>query len=253
MLTEAKSTSAAANLLRVRNNQRRSRARRNEYVAELERKIQECETNGVPTRTIIPGETLRQLQEENRKLRELLEQAGVKRYAVNRYLREDDGNTIQETGQDTAGIVQKDVTSAAELKLPIWAPFMGDAGISDQTNFLPAVTTSLPDITDDLLAHSLPNLPSESFHSDDFGLFYDGTQEAPVFNTSDMFETTAVRPAPSLHTPASLWSPSRAPTDDLSIFCAQSSLPNTNQCDAESTLCSEAYEMLRQHNRRGWT
>jgi hypothetical protein len=63
----------------VRNNQRRSRARRREYVAELERKVNECNAQGLLPCTphVVPQDTILRLEKENRKLREMLALAGV--------------------------------------------------------------------------------------------------------------------------------------------------------------------------------
>ena len=63
----------------MRNNQRRSRARRREYVAELERKVHECDAQGLPPCTphVIPHDTILRLEKENRKLRDMLVLAGV--------------------------------------------------------------------------------------------------------------------------------------------------------------------------------
>jgi hypothetical protein len=73
------SISQASNLIRVRNNQRRSRARRREYIAELERKVHEYNAQGLPPCTphIVPQDTILRLENENRKLREMLALAGV--------------------------------------------------------------------------------------------------------------------------------------------------------------------------------
>ncbi|KAH6717116.1 hypothetical protein BKA61DRAFT_573176 [Leptodontidium sp. MPI-SDFR-AT-0119] len=241
---KADSTSSTANLIRVRNNQRRSRARRREYVAELERKIQECEANGAPTRSIVPEETLRRLQEENKKLRELLQQAGVEQSAVDRYINGHDSNTVQ----NTSGIVPDDVAHSAELHLPAWDPLIFDAGPSEETDPLPAVLTTGLETMDVLLADTFLNLPGDGFPSDEFGLFYDGIQEAPAFETPTMPQDV---PEPSQCTTSISTSSSSVPADALSTFCNGSSLPSISQCDTESTLCSEAYEMLRQHNKKG--
>ena len=82
------SNSKSSNLIRVRNNQRRSRARRREYVAELERKVQEYNAHGLPpcAPDVDPQNTILQLKEENRKLRELLALAGVEQALVNTHL-----------------------------------------------------------------------------------------------------------------------------------------------------------------------
>jgi hypothetical protein len=72
----------------VRNNQRRSRARRREYVAELERKVQECNARGLQSciPDVVPQDNIVQLKEENRKLRELLNLVGVEQALIDTHL-----------------------------------------------------------------------------------------------------------------------------------------------------------------------
>jgi len=83
----------------VRDNQRRSRARRREYIAELERKIHECEKNGVPIRSVVPQNTIIQLENENKKLRELLASVGVEQALVDAHL--NNGNAAPEVADNT--------------------------------------------------------------------------------------------------------------------------------------------------------
>ncbi|PVH81147.1 hypothetical protein DL98DRAFT_531600 [Cadophora sp. DSE1049] len=234
------SASATANLIRVRNNQRRSRARRREYVAELERKIHECEAEGVPTRSIVPEDTIRRLQDENRKLRELLQQAGVEQSTVEQHLMDHDDNIPRET----VGTVADIAAASTRLQLPTWTPVLGDAGMPEVTGFLQAATATLPDYTDELLADSFLNMPGDDIPGEDLGLFFDTTQEAPAFEEPTM----PPEPSPSALCTAPT---STTPSDAPKFFCSESSLSNTSQCDAETTLCSEAYEMLRQHNKKG--
>ncbi|KFX95580.1 hypothetical protein O988_05735 [Pseudogymnoascus sp. VKM F-3808] len=65
-----------ANLARIRDNQRRSRARRKEYLQELEGRLRQCELTGVEASSEIQG-AARKVIEENRRLRLLLAQHGV--------------------------------------------------------------------------------------------------------------------------------------------------------------------------------
>lgn len=66
----------SSNLARIRDNQRRSRARRKEYLQELEAKIRNCEQMGVTASTEIQS-AARKVLDENRKLRALLRERGV--------------------------------------------------------------------------------------------------------------------------------------------------------------------------------
>ncbi|OJD40210.1 uncharacterized protein BKCO1_1000426 [Diplodia corticola] len=72
MLTRAQKD----NLARIRDNQRRSRARRKEYLQELESKYRSCEQMGVQASAEIQAAAKRVL-DENRRLRALLRQVGV--------------------------------------------------------------------------------------------------------------------------------------------------------------------------------
>lgn len=65
-----------ANLARIRDNQRRSRARRKEYLQELEAKYRQCEQLGVNATAEMQA-AARKVLEENRKLRALLKSRGV--------------------------------------------------------------------------------------------------------------------------------------------------------------------------------
>lgn len=64
------------NLNRIRNNQRRSRARRKEYLQELEGKLRKYETMGVEASMEIQA-SARLVVEENKRLRALLQSRGI--------------------------------------------------------------------------------------------------------------------------------------------------------------------------------
>ncbi|KAJ8108875.1 hypothetical protein OPT61_g7866 [Boeremia exigua] len=68
--------SKAQNLARIRDNQRRSRARRKEYLQELEAKLRGCEQLGIEASSEIQS-AARKVLDENRKLRSLLLERGV--------------------------------------------------------------------------------------------------------------------------------------------------------------------------------
>lgn len=69
-------TSKCNNLARIRDNQRRSRARRKEYLQELETKLRHCEQMGVEASAEIQS-AARRVLEENKRLRALLRERGV--------------------------------------------------------------------------------------------------------------------------------------------------------------------------------
>ncbi|KAI9649557.1 hypothetical protein NHQ30_002137 [Ciborinia camelliae] len=74
-----------ANLARIRDNQRRSRARRKEYLQELEARLRQCELQGIEASSEIQM-AARRVADENKKLRCLLAQHGVGNDIVEPYL-----------------------------------------------------------------------------------------------------------------------------------------------------------------------
>ncbi|PBP23512.1 hypothetical protein BUE80_DR005530 [Diplocarpon rosae] len=91
--------SEKANLARIRDNprcsERRSRARRKEYLQELEARLRKCELQGVEASSEIQT-AARRVADENRKLRSLLAQHGVGDNSIETYL--------QSSGINDAGI-----------------------------------------------------------------------------------------------------------------------------------------------------
>jgi len=78
-------SSEKANLARIRDNQRRSRARKKEYLQELESRLRQCELQGIEASSEIQG-AARKVAEENKKLRALLSQQGVREDSIEVYL-----------------------------------------------------------------------------------------------------------------------------------------------------------------------
>lgn len=74
-----------ANLARIRDNQRRSRARRKEYLQELEARLRQCELQGIEASAEIQL-AARRVADENKKLRMLLNQNGVDDDNIEAYL-----------------------------------------------------------------------------------------------------------------------------------------------------------------------
>lgn len=69
-------TSSNPDAIRIRDNQRRSRARRKEYLADLEAKVRTCQMQGVQATSEMQT-IARRVADENRSLRQLLEEYGV--------------------------------------------------------------------------------------------------------------------------------------------------------------------------------
>jgi hypothetical protein len=72
-------------LARIRDNQRRSRARRKEYLQELEQRLRLCELQGIEASAEIQA-AARKVAEENKLLRQLLRDNGVGNERINAYL-----------------------------------------------------------------------------------------------------------------------------------------------------------------------
>lgn len=79
------SSKEKANLARIRDNQRRSRARRKEYLQELEARLRQCELQGIEASSEIQM-VARRVADENKKLRGLLVQHGVGEDTIETYL-----------------------------------------------------------------------------------------------------------------------------------------------------------------------
>ena len=74
-----------ANLARIRDNQRRSRARRKDYLAELEVKYRSCEETGAEASREIQ-QAARRVLDENKRLRQLLKQQGLSDTEIDGFL-----------------------------------------------------------------------------------------------------------------------------------------------------------------------
>src|ERR1700733_179601 len=89
---------AKANLARIRDNQRRSRARRKEYLQELEARLRQCELQGIEASSEIQM-AARRVADENKKLRGLLAQHGIGDDSVEAYLQSSPTNDALMVGQ----------------------------------------------------------------------------------------------------------------------------------------------------------
>ncbi|KAI0159000.1 hypothetical protein BJ166DRAFT_499030 [Pestalotiopsis sp. NC0098] len=98
--TDDKAAQDKANLTRIRENQRRSRARRKEYLQELEQRIRAYEQQGIEASTEIQ-QAARKVADENRKLRALLVQQGIDESSIESYLHSP--TATPSIGQSAAG------------------------------------------------------------------------------------------------------------------------------------------------------
>jgi hypothetical protein len=74
----------------VRDNQRRCRNRRREYIADIERKLRDYEAGKDPTDVDV-RDTIKRLEQENKRLRALLAAAGLPQVWMEAYLKLGDG------------------------------------------------------------------------------------------------------------------------------------------------------------------
>ncbi|KAK3985972.1 hypothetical protein QBC44DRAFT_297851 [Cladorrhinum sp. PSN332] len=84
-MSSAAASEGNRNLARIRDNQRRSRARKKEYVDELEQRIRDFEQRGVQATAEVQV-AARKVAEENKKLRALLRLHGVSEAGIQEYL-----------------------------------------------------------------------------------------------------------------------------------------------------------------------
>ncbi|KAL7968774.1 hypothetical protein HDV63DRAFT_69138 [Trichoderma sp. SZMC 28014] len=98
--SSAKSSAAA---IRIRENQRRSRARRKEYVEGMQRKLQDFETKGVAA-TLEMQQAARDVAIENSRLKMLLAHNGIGMDAVESFLQSFKGQDAAEAEQYAAKI-----------------------------------------------------------------------------------------------------------------------------------------------------
>lgn len=83
--SQDKAAQDKANLTRIRDNQRRSRARRKEYLQELEQRLRLYEQQGVEASTEIQ-QAARRVVDENKRLRLLLNENGISDNSIDSYL-----------------------------------------------------------------------------------------------------------------------------------------------------------------------
>jgi len=242
MLTD--SFSQDSNLIRVRNNQRRSRARRREYVAELERKVHECNTQGLSACTprIVPQDTIVRLENENRKLRELLALAGVEQDLVDRHLAAEGG--VPEVA-DTANPLQISPETAQESLVSLengnlsMSPFV--LMLRKSATIKPtADEASVPNGSDETRAESFLQLPA-----DDFDILFEPFQSIDSSEPSYVPQSVSESSLPFEYDASSS-------LQEVNPLCsAEFLLPSSSQSSAGTTLCSVAYQMVREHNQRG--
>ncbi|KAH6607722.1 hypothetical protein Trco_004035 [Trichoderma cornu-damae] len=116
-----------ANLARIRDNQRRSRARRREYIAELEQRLRNFELEGVAASSEVQL-AARRVAEENRQLRELLHKHGFQDEYISQFLLQQAGSTDPGSGHrfsagDPVQALQQIISPRRPMLLDTGLPF----------------------------------------------------------------------------------------------------------------------------------
>ncbi|KAI9745612.1 MAG: hypothetical protein M1818_001146 [Claussenomyces sp. TS43310] len=130
------SSAEQENLMRIRDNQRRSRARRKEYLRELEARLRQCALQGVETSAEIQL-AARRVADENRKLRCLLEKHGVGDNVVNAYLTDEPLHARSSHGPDASVATDSRLVEGLEQMLNTRKPCCAD-GSGRKSKVLPA-------------------------------------------------------------------------------------------------------------------
>ncbi|KAL7933640.1 hypothetical protein V8C35DRAFT_47890 [Trichoderma chlorosporum] len=108
-----------ANLARIRDNQRRSRARRREYIAELEQRLRAYELSGVEASSEVQL-AARRVAEENRQLRELLHKHGFQDDYISSFLLQQAGAS---SSTDSVQALQQIIAPRRPVSLDSGVPF----------------------------------------------------------------------------------------------------------------------------------
>jgi hypothetical protein len=105
---------------------------------------------------------------------------------------------------------------------------------------VPNEVASLPNTSDEMFADSFLQLPA-----DDFDMMFEPLQ------TNSSFDPSFVPESPSRSPPPFPYDSSLTLLVDNPLCPAESFLPTSSQSDNGTTLCSVAYELIREHNKRG--
>ncbi|KAK2865118.1 hypothetical protein FQN49_003896 [Arthroderma sp. PD_2] len=107
---------------RVRENQRRSRARRKEYIQDLETRLQRYERHGVDV-TIEVQAAARKVAKQNAMLRSLLNSLGVSDIKIDDYLLHAEGNSSASVPEKRPAVIPHTTTQThADIAAPIDCP-----------------------------------------------------------------------------------------------------------------------------------
>ncbi|KAK5102489.1 hypothetical protein LTR70_000345 [Exophiala xenobiotica] len=232
--TPSPSTQPKSKQDRIRDNQRRSRARRQEYLADLERRLSECQLTCRDAD--IERASLLELQIENGRLRELLALAGVNDQFVEHYVSQavaQSGQFPQETNPSlrqlkprvTGMESTRSLNGTAQLN-PI-SKSAGSAPTQTSQNGLSTTSMAVPSMT-------VPPTPAPNYAAPFF------VSSMPDLSGSSDFNWL-YQPTPSLRS-----------QDSGDEFCCDTFLIPTQGparvADDSSILCSVAKQMIEQYH-----
>ncbi|KAK5072029.1 hypothetical protein LTR51_006513 [Lithohypha guttulata] len=239
---------------RIRDNQRRSRARRQEYLADLERRLSECQLTC--READIQRAALIELQIENTRLRELLALAGINEQFVEHYVSQavsQAANYPQETNPALRQLKPKIVTVDASRTLSSSSMQATPRPRGTQNNpshTSQSVVRTTPDGTTPptpgvIYPHSSPyTAPQHTSHN--FDWLYQQGRTTPQPGPQPRFQQQQQQQQqpPPIHS-----QPYQPPTDVLmcDAFGVAAHGP-VRVADENSVLCSVAKQMIEQYN-----
>jgi len=171
---------------------------------------------------VVPQDTILRLEKENRKLREMLALAGVELDLVDIHLAVEGGVPEVADSANPLQILERAQESLSAAKKPT------------------ADEASMPDSSDEMHAESFLQLPA-----DDFDMLFE------PLRSIDSFEPSYVPQSVSEYSLPFPYDASLSLQDVNPLCSAEFLLPASSQSGARTTLCSVAYQLVREHNKRG--
>ncbi|EPE29043.1 hypothetical protein GLAREA_00201 [Glarea lozoyensis ATCC 20868] len=218
-----------ANLIRVRNNQRRSRAQRRDYVAELERQVYEHDARSPPyAADAALQQTIGRLEEENSRLRQMLALAGVKHALVDARLAE-----------DRSGV---EVTDSANLLPSVPEAPPENTASAQKGNGYDVLPSSIPK-SDTVATKTTIPVGEDELLTDGYGLGFE------LLAAASSLDSFSMMPGASACCQSFPWDSFSSTPSDNPIGLSE--IPSEPQRPLETTPCSAAYALIREHNKKG--
>ncbi|KAK2044443.1 hypothetical protein LZ31DRAFT_284781 [Colletotrichum somersetense] len=176
---------------RIRDNQRRSRARKKEYVLEIEQKLRECQSQGVEASAEVQ-QAARRVANENHKLRQLLHTLGLDDRQIEQYIKAGKlepsiHNPPHDAHESRSAPAGREVTALEGLLVPRWPACL--------QNPMPFVRESRSGSTDRTLTYG----PASNSSTEDYGPSAEDVQQSYGLVSAS---PTNLNPAPIYPQPA---------------------------------------------------